>query len=167
MSTSQPPDDSAIPLIHESDPAAGSSFPGLDDAPTQVRPHSALASAPTVPAAGEPAASAQVLGARLDHFELLDSIGVGGMGRVFRARDTRLDRLVALKVLSPELSTDPEICRRFEQEAKAAARLDDRHFARVYFFGFDKGLRYIAMEYVEGENISRRSTSEGNCRSLW
>jgi serine/threonine protein kinase len=163
MSTSQPPDDSAIPLIHESEAAAGSSFPGLEDAPTQVRPHSALASSPTVPVVGEPvpAASAQVLGARLDHFELLDSIGVGGMGRVFRARDTRLDRLVALKVLSPELSTDPEICRRFEQEAKAAARLDDRHFARVYFFGFDKGLRYIAMEYVEGENVRQKINKLG------
>jgi serine/threonine protein kinase len=103
----------------------------------------------------------QVLGARLDHFELLDSIGVGGMGRVFRARDIRLDRLVALKVLSPELSNDPEICRRFEQEAKAAARLDDRHFARVYYFGFDKNLRYIAMEYVEGENIRQKIIKNG------
>ncbi|MBY0588462.1 serine/threonine protein kinase [bacterium] len=161
MSTSQPTDDSVIPLIHDADLVQGSSFPGLDDAPTQVRPHSSLAQMTGQLGTAEPVASAQILGARLDHFELLDSIGVGGMGRVFRARDTRLDRLVALKVLSPELSTDPEICRRFEQEAKAAARLDDRHFARVYFFGFDKGLRYIAMEYVEGENIRQKINKAG------
>jgi serine/threonine protein kinase len=163
MSTSQPSDDSAIPLIHDADLAHGSSFPGLEDAPTQVRPHASLGSGSAVGTVvgAEPPASAQILGARLDHFELLDSIGVGGMGRVFRARDTRLDRLVALKVLSPELSSDPEICRRFEQEAKAAARLDDRHFARVYFFGFDKGLRYIAMEYVEGENIRQKINKTG------
>ena len=147
-------DDSSLPLIQDPESGAGSSFPGLDEAPTQVKPHSALLAAGALPDASDVAP--HVLGARLDHFELLDSIGVGGMGRVFRSRDTRLDRLVALKVLSPELSNDPEICRRFEQEAKAAARLDDRHFARVYFFGFDKGLRYIAMEYVEGENIRQK-----------
>src|SRR5947208_14803544 len=66
----------------------------------------------------------ELLGTELDHFELLDCIGEGGMGRVFRARDTRLDRLVALKVLNPEFAADPDMRRRFEQEAKAAARLD-------------------------------------------
>lgn len=157
--TSVSGDDSSLPLIHDPEAAAGSSYPGLDEAPTQVKPHSALLAAGALPDAGN--VSPHVLGARLDHFELLDSIGVGGMGRVFRSRDTRLDRLVALKVLSPELSNDPEICRRFEQEAKAAARLDDRHFARVYFFGFDKGLRYIAMEYVEGENIRQKIQKNG------
>ncbi|MBX9652167.1 serine/threonine protein kinase [bacterium] len=157
--TSLSGDDSSLPLIHDPEAAAGSSYPGLDEAPTQVKPHSALLAAGALPEAGN--VSPHVLGARLDHFELLDSIGVGGMGRVFRSRDTRLDRLVALKVLSPELSNDPEICRRFEQEAKAAARLDDRHFARVYFFGFDKGLRYIAMEYVEGENIRQKIQKSG------
>lgn len=150
-----PNDDSSIPLIHDPESVAGSPFPGLDEAPTQVKPHAAIVAGATgASPPGDPAP--HLLGARLDHFELLDSIGVGGMGRVFRARDTLLDRLVALKVLSPELSTDAEICRRFEQEAKAAARLDDRHFPRVYFFGFDKGLRYIAMEYVEGENIRQK-----------
>ncbi|MGL4460742.1 MAG: serine/threonine-protein kinase, partial [Planctomycetia bacterium] len=106
-----------------------------------------------------------VLGATLDHFELLDCIGVGGMGRVFRARDNLLDRLVALKVLSPDVGADPEmkreIRRRFEQEAKSAARLDDPHFARVYYFGQDKGLQYIAMEYVEGENLRRMIDRNG------
>lgn len=156
---SLPGEDYSLPLIHDPDSAPGSSYPGLDEAPTQVKPHAALGF--TTPAPEQSDTSSQLLGARLDHFELLDSIGVGGMGRVFRGRDTRLDRLVALKVLSPELSSDQEICRRFEQEAKAAARLDDRHFARVYFFGYDKGLRYIAMEYVEGENIRQKISRSG------
>jgi serine/threonine-protein kinase len=157
---STPREDYSLPLIHDPESASGSSFPGFDEAPTQVKPHGALGFT-TGSAPPTDAASTQLLGARLDHFELLDSIGVGGMGRVFRARDTRLDRLVALKVLSPELSNDPEICRRFEQEAKAAARLDDRHFARVFFFGYDKGLRYIAMEYVDGENIRQKIARSG------
>lgn len=157
---STPREDYSLPLIHDPESAAGSSFPGFDEAPTQVKPHAALGFT-TGSAPPSEAASTQLLGARLDHFELLDSIGVGGMGRVFRARDTRLDRLVALKVLSPELSNDSEICRRFEQEAKAAARLDDRHFARVFFFGYDKGLRYIAMEYVDGENIRQKIARSG------
>src|SRR5829696_7976234 len=60
----------------------------------------------------------ELLGTELDHFELLDCIGEGGMGRVFRARDARLDRLVALKVLNPEFANDADMRRRFEQEAK-------------------------------------------------
>src|SRR5262245_27199808 len=111
MVMSNPNDDSALPLIHDPEGGGGSSYPGLDEAPTQVKPHSALLAA-GARADSSDVVSPHVLGARLDHFELLDSIGVGGMGRVFRARDMRLDRLVALKVLSPELSSDVEICRR-------------------------------------------------------
>lgn len=103
----------------------------------------------------------ELLGTTLDHFELLDCLGIGGMGRVFLARDNRLDRLVALKVLAPEMASQPDIRRRFEQEAKAAARMDSPHFVRVHFFGADKGLQYIAMEYVDGENFRRRIERDG------
>jgi serine/threonine protein kinase len=112
----------------------------------------------STPAAG-PATDAAIperMGTTLDHFELLDCIGAGGMGRVFRANDTRLSRLVAVKVLDPELAKDPEICRRFQQEARSAARLDSPHFARVYFCGHDKGVHYIAMEFVEGETLREK-----------
>ncbi|MFO0946875.1 MAG: serine/threonine-protein kinase [Planctomycetota bacterium] len=151
--------ETSLPLIHDPDGARDASLAELDDAPTEIKSNTMDVGSDTPQ---EVLASDQeLLGETLDHFELLDCIGVGGMGRVYRARDNRLDRLVALKVLSPDLAKDVEICRRFEQEAKAAARLDDRHFARVYYFGEDKGLRYIAMEFVEGDNLRRKILSSG------
>src|SRR5205085_4686547 len=79
-----------------------------------------------------------VRGRRLAHFELLDPIGVGGMAAVIRARDTQLDRTVALKILPPEMATDVENVRRFHQEARAAAKLDHENIARVFFCGEDQ-----------------------------
>jgi serine/threonine protein kinase len=92
-------------------------------------------------------------GRRLAHFELIEPIGVGGMAAVLRARDTQLDRQVALKILPPDMAADPENVRRFHQEAKAAARLDHENIARVFFCGEDQGLHFIAFEFVEGENL--------------
>lgn len=138
----------ALPPIHDPDSGTGPLGPGFDEAPTQIK----SPVSPETPSDQIPDAL-NAYGVTLGHFELLDCIGVGGMGRVFRARDTNLDRMVAVKVLSPDVGKDPEVCRRFEQEGKAAARLDDRHFARVYYCGKDKSLQYIAMEYVEGENL--------------
>src|SRR5439155_192876 len=92
-------------------------------------------------------------GRKLAHFELLEPIGVGGMAAVLRARDTQLDRTVALKILPPEMATDPENIRRFHQEARAAAKLDHENIARVFFCGEDQGLHFISFEFVEGENL--------------
>ncbi len=92
-------------------------------------------------------------GRRLAHFELIEPIGVGGMAAVLRARDTQLDRDVALKILPPEMAVDPENVRRFHQEARAAAQLDHPNIARVFFCGEDQGLHFIAFEFVEGQNI--------------
>src|SRR5438132_10283190 len=94
-----------------------------------------------------------VRGRRLAHFELIEPIGVGGMAAVIRARDTQLDRTVALKILPPEMAADSESVRRFHQEARAAARLDHESIARVFFCGEDQGLHFIAFEFVEGENL--------------
>jgi Protein kinase domain len=102
---------------------------------------------------GSPAASANLHGRMLAHFELLEPIGSGGMATVLRARDTQLDRLVALKILPPEAARDEENIRRFHQEARAAARLDHENVARVYFCGADQGLHFIAFEFVEGVNL--------------
>src|SRR5579872_6139495 len=74
-------------------------------------------------------------GRRLAHFELLEAIGVGGMAAVLRARDTQLDRIVALKILPPEMANDPENVRRFHQEARSAAKLDHENIARVFYCG--------------------------------
>jgi eukaryotic-like serine/threonine-protein kinase len=92
-------------------------------------------------------------GDHLGHFELLGYVGGGGMGRVFRASDTRLARIVALKVLSPEQAADPETVQRFQNEAQSAARLDHDNIARVHYVGEDRGIHFIAFEFVEGVNI--------------
>lgn len=92
-------------------------------------------------------------GDHLGHFELLDYVGGGGMGRVFRASDTRLARIVALKVLSSEQAADAETVQRFQNEAQSAARLDHENIARVHYVGEDRGIHFIAFEFVEGVNI--------------
>ena len=99
------------------------------------------------------AAANSVRGKVLAHFELLEPIGVGGMAAVIRAHDKQLDRAVALKILPPAMSTDVESLRRFQNEARAAARLDHENIARVFFCGEDQGLHFIAFEFVEGENL--------------
>ncbi len=75
------------------------------------------------------------------------------MAAVIRARDTQLDRLVALKILPPDMASDPENVRRFHQEARSAAKLDHENIARVFFCGEDQGLHFIAFEFVEGDNL--------------
>ncbi len=97
--------------------------------------------------------SALLQGAKLAHFELISPLGSGGMGAVLLARDTQLDRPVALKILPPENATDPESVQRFHQEARSAARLDHDHIVRVFFCGEDQGLHFIAFEYVQGETL--------------
>lgn len=90
---------------------------------------------------------------RLGHFELLEYIGGGGMGRVFRARDTSLDRMVAVKVLSRDQAADLETLARFRNEAQSAARLNHENIARVFHVGEEEGLPYIVFEFIEGANI--------------
>ena len=90
------------------------------------------------------------------------------MAAVLKARDLELGRVVALKILPPEAARDPENVSRFQQEARAAAKLDHENIARVYFCGEDQGLHFIAFEFVEGENlrqlIDRRGTlPAGEC----
>ncbi len=94
-----------------------------------------------------------LLGQRVAHYELREFVGGGGMGAVFRAHDTQLDRTVALKILSRGHGTDGEMLRRFRNEAQSAARLDHEYIARVYFFGEDRGLHYIVFEFIEGTNV--------------
>lgn len=92
-------------------------------------------------------------GDRLGHFELVQYVGGGGMGRVFRAVDMLLGRTVALKVLAPDQAAIPDTLQRFQNEAQSTARLDHENIARVYFVGKDRDLSYIAFEFVEGTNV--------------
>lgn len=95
----------------------------------------------------------QLSGERLNHFQLLDYVGGGGMGAVFKALDTMLNREVALKVLSRDQGADEDTRRRFQNEAQSAARLDHENIARVYYVGEDRGLNYIVFEFIEGVNL--------------
>ncbi len=95
-------------------------------------------------------------GSTLAHYRIASRLGAGGMGEVYLAQDTVLDRNVALKVLPPEVGQDPERLRRFTQEAKAASALNHPNVATIYEIGESSGVRYIAMEYVEGEPLSRK-----------
>ena len=94
-----------------------------------------------------------VAGVRIGHFTIQRRVGVGGMGSVFLATDERLRRNIALKILAPALSVDPSSVQRFQNEARAAARLDHDNIARVFFYGEDAGLHYIAYEYIAGSNL--------------
>ena len=90
---------------------------------------------------------------QLGHFELLEYVGGGGMGRVFQALDTRLGRIVALKVLSRSQAEEMETLMRFRNEARSAARLNHPGVVQVYFVGEEEGLPFIAFEFVEGMNV--------------
>jgi len=102
-----------------------------------------------------------IRGRTLGQFELIESIGVGGMAAVLRARDKQLDRCVALKILPPEMANDSENIRRFHEEARAAARLDHENIARVFCYAEDQGLHFIAFEFVEGKNIRELLDARG------
>ena len=115
-------------------------------------------------------------GTRLGPYEVLSRLGAGGMGEVFRARDSRLDRDVALKVIHPELAADADRLARFEQEAKAAARLDHPNILVVHDVGSHEGSPYIVSELLEGASLrevlsaplapQRRSTSPSRSRAV-
>ena len=95
-------------------------------------------------------------GSRLGPYEILAPIGAGGMGEVYRARDTRLERTVAVKVLSQHLSTSPEVRQRFEREAKTISQLSHPHICALYDVGHEGETDYLVMEYLEGETLSDR-----------
>src|SRR5712671_6967719 len=95
-------------------------------------------------------------GRRLGPYEILSAIGAGGMGEVYRARDTRLDRVVAIKVLPPHLADRSELRERFEREAKTIAGLNHPHICVLYDIGQQDGIDYLVMEYLEGETLAHR-----------
>ncbi len=94
-------------------------------------------------------------GLSLLHFRLVDKIGEGGMGEVWRAVDTTLDREVAIKVLPPAFAEEPERMARFEREAKVLASLNHPNIAAIYGFPDAGGVRFLAMELVRGEDLSQ------------
>jgi serine/threonine protein kinase len=102
-----------------------------------------------------------MIGQRLLHYEIIEKLGEGGMGVVYRARDTHLDRFVALKVLPPEKVSDPTRKARFIQEAKAASALNHTNIVTVHDIGSDAGTDFIAMEYVAGKTLDELIPRKG------
>ena len=100
-------------------------------------------------------------GFRVDRYLLLDLIGHGGMGRVYLARDTRLNRLVALKILAPERMNNPRAIARFQREARVGAQLQHENLVRIYDFGESNGRYFLVMEYIEGKTIGSLITAQG------
>src|SRR5512136_3116228 len=97
-------------------------------------------------------------GLRLGPYEIVAQLGAGGMGEVYKARDTRLGRIVAIKVLPAHLSTNPEVRARFEREARAISHLSHPNICTLYDIGRQDDIDYLVMEYLEGETLAARLT---------
>ncbi len=97
-------------------------------------------------------------GTRLGPYDIVSAIGAGGMGEVYKARDTRLDRTVAIKILPETLAGDPQFRDRFEREAKAIAALTHPHICTLYDVGRHEGIDYLVMEHLEGQTLADRLT---------
>ena len=95
-------------------------------------------------------------GTGLGPYEILSPLGAGGMGEVYRAKDSRLGRTVAIKVLPSHLSSNPDVRQRFEREARAVSSLNHPHICTLYDIGHQDGIDYLIMEYIEGETLSSR-----------
>ena len=95
-------------------------------------------------------------GTKLGPYEIQSPLGAGGMGEVYRARDTRLDRTVAVKILPSHLSDNPEARQRFDQEARTISSVNHPHICTLYDVGHQDGIDYLVMEYLEGETLAER-----------
>ena len=100
-------------------------------------------------------------GTQIKHFQVGRLLGRGGMGEVYLARDTQLGRKVALKVIKPEHVRDENALERFLQEARLTARFNHPHIVTIYAVGQHEGLPYVALEYLEGQDLSQRLKDDG------
>ena len=95
-------------------------------------------------------------GQRLGPYEILSPIGSGGMGEVYKAKDTRLDRTVAIKVIPSHIAADSDIRERFEREARAVSSLNHPNICTLHDIGSQDGVQFIVMEHIEGETLGDR-----------
>ncbi len=145
-----PPPLSNAPLSDAPTLPHGTAIPGETPALPYTRP-----SSPSTPSTGNISAfqglqPGVLFGGR---YEILSVLGQGGMGAVYKARDRELDRLIALKVIRPELATDPAILQRFKQELILSRNITHKNVVRIYDLGEAEGVRFISMEYVDGEDL--------------
>ena len=94
-----------------------------------------------------------MIGERINQYKILEKIGAGGQGTVYKAQDTKLDRTVVIKVLPPELTQKTANFRRFEREAQLCSQLDHPNICTIYDFHNENGVFYIAMQFVPGKNV--------------
>ena len=99
-------------------------------------------------------------GTSLGPYQIESPLGAGGMGEVYEATDTRLDRTVANKVLPEHVAADPDLKARFEREAKTVAALSHPHICPVFDVGEQDGVNYLVMEYLDGETLVKRSRTQ-------
>src|ERR1700675_1731571 len=95
-------------------------------------------------------------GAKLGPYEVISAAGAGGMGEVYRARDTRLDRTVAIKILPAHLTDNTEAKQRFDREARAISSLNHPNICTLYDIGHQDGMDYLVMEFLEGQTLAER-----------
>src|SRR5262249_30724592 len=95
-------------------------------------------------------------GTRLGAYEILSPLGQGGFGEVYKARDTRLDRIVAVKILSETVARDAQFRERFNREARVISQLDHPHICKLFDVGEHHGMAFLVMQYLEGETLERR-----------
>jgi len=103
----------------------------------------------------------ELTGEQLSNYKIIGKLGKGGMATVYKAHELSLNRVVALKVLSPQLSEDRDYIKRFQREAQAAAQLNHPHIVQVYAIGEEKGVHYFAMEYIKGSSLAQIKKEKG------
>ena len=104
---------------------------------------------------------AVLIGSRLGPYEIVAPLGAGGMGEVFRACDTRLDRSVAIKILPSALAADPQLRERFDREARTISSLNHPHICTLFDVGHQDDVNFLVLEYLEGEIFAERLARVG------
>ena len=113
-------------------------------------------------ASGTSLAPGTILGTR---YEILQMLGQGGMGAVYKARDKELDRFLALKVIRPELAVHPDILHRFKQELILARQVTHKNVIRIFDLGEADGIKFITMEYIEGQDLKHIVDEQGKLKT--
>jgi serine/threonine protein kinase/tetratricopeptide (TPR) repeat protein len=147
------PTASEAAAMHDAPTMLEGALPPLAPVTGQKPPPAVSPPPPASPASAfslPPLASGTIIGNR---YEILQILGEGGMGAVYKSRDIELNRVIALKVIRPELASNPEILQRFKQELILARQVTDRNVIRIFDLGEASGMKFITMEYVEGQSL--------------